>query len=164
MELVLEQIRAVVDGIAGNRELFVMLIAFAVSLIVVYLLRRRRFANAHLIALAAGAATQLIVVIAGEIALHAGIMIPGVFLGVLVSLALAVGFWLVRFQLDYQSIENVEFEDDEYYYYVRAIPKIKYRAPARTQRTINPARGESYPQAEPEVEEDDFGDVDYFED
>ena len=29
------------------------------------------------------------------------------------------------FSLDYRRTENVRFEDDEYFYYVKAVPKIK---------------------------------------
>ena len=40
---------------------------------------------------------------------------------------LSVAFvWLVqlfRLSLNYAGVENLQFEDDEYYYYVRAVPK-----------------------------------------
>ena len=40
-------------------------------------------------------------------------------LGVVIGLFLEVIF----FSVDYSRTENVQFEDDEYYYYVKAIPK-----------------------------------------
>ena len=41
-------------------------------------------------------------------------------LGVVIGLFLEVIF----FSVDYSRTENVQFEDDEYYYYVKAVPKI----------------------------------------
>lgn len=40
-------------------------------------------------------------------------------LGVVAGLFLEVFF----FSVDYSRTENVQFEDDEYYYYVKAVPK-----------------------------------------
>ena len=34
-----------------------------------------------------------------------------------------------RNTVDYSRTENVQFEDDEYYYYVKAIPKMSVEAP-----------------------------------
>lgn len=37
---------------------------------------------------------------------------------------LALVLQLTVFSLDYSRTEYVQFEDDEYYYYVKAVPKI----------------------------------------
>ena len=42
--------------------------------------------------------------------------------------------------MDYSRIENVQFEDDEYYYYVKAIPKMTVAAPTKTVKRINVQR------------------------
>ena len=54
-------------------------------------------------------------------------------------LALVVGkvFEFFCFSIDYSRIENVQFEDDEYYYYVKAIPKMTVAAPEKTVKKIN---------------------------
>ena len=49
-------------------------------------------------------------------------MIP-FFAGAVISLGLV---WLIQFfrlSLNYAGVENLQFEDEEYYYYVRAVPK-----------------------------------------
>ena len=38
--------------------------------------------------------------------------------------------------MDYKHTENVQFEDDDYYYYVKAIPKNKVAAPDRKVKSI----------------------------
>ena len=44
------------------------------------------------------------------------------------------------FHVDYSRAEKVQFEDDEYYYYVRAIPKITVATPSKTVKKINTAK------------------------
>ena len=48
-------------------------------------------------------------------------------------LGLAVGFILefLFFSVDYSRTENMQFEDDEYYYYVKAVPKIGVPVPEK---------------------------------
>ena len=42
-----------------------------------------------------------------------------------------------EFNLDYNRTEIVQFEDDEYYYYVKAVPKNVIMAPEKTVKRIN---------------------------
>ena len=41
------------------------------------------------------------------------------------------------FHVDYSRVEKVQFEDDEYYYYVKAVPKITVATPSKTVKRIN---------------------------
>ena len=58
-------------------------------------------------------------------------------IGALMNLCL-IAFIIIAFVLsmDYKHTENVQFEDDDYYYYVKAIPKTKIAAPDRKVRSI----------------------------
>ena len=47
----------------------------------------------------------------------------GVVLGGIVSCVLAVVIQFMFFNVDYTRTERLQFEDDEYYYYVKAVPK-----------------------------------------
>ena len=40
------------------------------------------------------------------------------------------------FNVDYSRTEHVQFEDDEYYYYVKAVPKNTVTAPQKRVKTI----------------------------
>ena len=44
------------------------------------------------------------------------------------------------FNVDYSRVERVQFEDDEYYYYVKAVPKMTFVTPERTVKKINRSR------------------------
>ena len=41
------------------------------------------------------------------------------------------------FPVDYSRTEYLQFEDDEYYYYVKAVPKLTVAAPKKTVKKIN---------------------------
>ncbi len=53
--------------------------------------------------------------------------------------AVVIGFIMefFLFSVDYSRTERLQFEDDEYYYYVKAIPKISVTAPEKTVKHIN---------------------------
>jgi hypothetical protein len=44
--------------------------------------------------------------------------------GIVVSFLLAQVVRFFIFNMDYLRVENVQFEDDDYYYYVKAVPKV----------------------------------------
>ena len=54
-----------------------------------------------------------------------------------------------RFCLDYSRTEKVQFEDDEYYYYVKAVPKMTVSAPTNTVKKINTQRRPAAQSARP---------------
>ena len=64
-----------------------------------------------------------------DMSLFCGVL--SVILGGLLTVVIA---WFLQFFLhsvDYTKAEKVQFEDDDYYYYVKAVPKIKVAAPAK---------------------------------
>ena len=54
-------------------------------------------------------------------------------------MAIVVGLILELFffTVDYARSESLQFEDDEYYYYVKAIPKVSVSTPEKTVKRIN---------------------------
>ena len=129
IQQVLEQVRFLVDGVVKNKGLIVTAIAFAAALLVLYTIRCRRLNNAWVIGIIAGAVVELIVLIAGTVMTGADISIIGAILGIIVSAVITFLVYLFRYNLDYQSVENVQFEDDAYYYYVKAVPKTVFDSP-----------------------------------
>ena len=98
-------------------------IAFIAAAIVVYYVRKMRADHAWGAAIISGTVVQLVIVGGGEIALGSMTKLFGVFVGCLVSLAISGGVLFMVRSLDYSRVERVQFEDDEYYYYVKAVPK-----------------------------------------
>ena len=65
--------------------------------------------------------------------------ILGIILGSVVAGCICFILQFLFFNLDYRRTENVQFEDDEYYYYVKAVPKMTVAAPTKTVKKINTA-------------------------
>ena len=134
------EFQSIISGILGDKSMLVMIVAFAVTLILVYVIRRSSVNYSWKIAIAAGAVSLIVCTLIGDIMSDTQISIPGVIFGTLVSAILMLGVEFFAFNLDYTRTENVQFEDDEYYYYVKAVPKVTVSAPERKVKKINRTR------------------------
>lgn len=131
------KIRLLIDGIIGNRGMLVIIAAFAVTVLVVYLLRRMSVDHAWTIAAVAGAMINVVILLIGDLVYSINISIGGALLGSLLAIAVAKVIEFFRFCVDYGRKEVVQFEDDEYYYYVKAIPKMTVSMSTKTVKRIN---------------------------
>lgn len=129
-----------IDGILSDRLMQVEAAAVIIGAAVVYAVRRRSIPYAWIIASAAGAVTQMVVLLIGAILFDTDLPILMTFLGVLAAFAIGCVISFAAFNLDYSRTENTQFEDDEYYYYVKAVPKNTYARPKRTVKTISTNR------------------------
>jgi len=141
-ETTVTRLRFVVDGLLSNKGMLVMAAAFAITVIVVYVIRRLAVDHAWTIAIMAGFFASMIAVLAGDMSVGVTVSIGGVILGGLVSLALAFVLKFFVFSVDYTRTERLQFEDDEYYYYVKAVPKVTLSVPEKTVKKISQHSGE----------------------
>lgn len=132
--------RYVVDGFLKNKTMVVVMIAFALTVIIVYLIRRLSIDHSWTIAIIAGTIAQMVVLLLGALLMDAEVSTIGIILGSLVSAGIAMAVEFLMFQMDYSRAENVQFEDDEYYYYVKAVPKVILSRPEKTVKKINAQR------------------------
>ena len=120
-----------------NKEMWVMVIAVAVSLLIVYAVRTRSVDHAWKIGSVSGAIIAIVIGAAGNITLDAhlsyGTLVGSGVAAILVGLVLEFLF----FSVNYSRTERMQFEDDEYYYYVKAVPKIVVSAPEMSVKHIN---------------------------
>lgn len=139
-EDVLQKIRAIIDAIFNNKEMLLTIVAFSVTLVVVYLIRRLSIDYAWNIAIIAGALTNVVIMIAGDFMLNVSANLLMVFIGTVISILLTVILQFFVFSVDYSRTEHVQFEDDEYYYYVKAVPKMTVSAPNKRVQRISPQK------------------------
>lgn len=130
----------IINGIIGNKEMMVMIIVFAIVLVLVYIIRRSSIDYCWKIAIAAGSIGLMIFTLIGDIMSDTQISIAGVILGTIISALLMLVVEFFAFNMDYSRTEKVQFEDDEYYYYVKAVPKVTVATPERKVKKINRAR------------------------
>lgn len=114
-----------ISVMTADKTSLLLIIVFSMSLLVVYYLAKVEMDYAHYIAIGVGAVFQMLTLIVGNIMWKGYLNIGAIILGLLFSVALAALFQFMRFRLDYQQAQRLQFEDDHYYYYVKAIPKLK---------------------------------------
>ncbi|MBR6526352.1 MAG: hypothetical protein IKT45_00215 [Lachnospiraceae bacterium] len=122
------------DQIVTNKGMLVMILAFALTIVLVYVIRRLSVAHSWKIAIGIGGIVELAAILVGMTMLEVsstGFSTASLVIGMLMSalIALVVEFFL--FSVDYSRTEYVQFEDDEYYYYVKAVPKLTVTPPQR---------------------------------
>lgn len=128
--------KIVIDGILNNKEMVVTIAAFAVTLILVYIIRRLSIDYAWTIAMAAGAFVNVMVILIGDLMFDTNVSILGTVIGTVVSLLLTGILQFFVFHVNYSRTEKVQFEDDEYYYYVKAVPKVTVTRPEKQVKQI----------------------------
>ena len=134
------KLRLLIDGMLGNKAMLVMIVAFTVTVIVVYLIRRMSVDHSWTIAMAAGIIIEVLILLVGDLMYDTNLSILSALLGAIVTVIVCKGIEFFRFCLDYSRTEKVQFEDDEYYYYVKAVPKMTVSAPTNTVKKINTQR------------------------
>lgn len=133
----LAQVTSYVKQVFQNKEMWIIIAAFIICFFIVFTLRRQSVDHSWKIAIIAGVIANVVVIAAGDIALGVhtsyGALIGGSIAAALVGLLLELFF----FTVDYARSENLQYEDDEYYYYVKAIPKVSVATPEKMVKRIN---------------------------
>lgn len=111
------------NQLMGNKEMFLVVGIMAATTIIVYIIRRMSIENAWRVAIFSGFLFQTVGLIAGYMLLGISGKTVVVLVGNIVSAVIALVIQFLFFNLDYSRTERLQFEDDEYYYYVKAVPK-----------------------------------------
>lgn len=107
----------------ANKEMYLTVVVFAISAIVVYFVRRLSIDHAWKVAVVSGALVQISGLFVGYLLFDISGRIFSMILGNVVAILLGLVIEFVFMNLDYSRTERVQFEDDDYYYFVKAIPK-----------------------------------------
>ena len=119
----------VMDSLLGNKEMFLTIAVFAAVIIVVYLIRKLKFDYIFEIAIALGAVVNITGFLIVDLRLDISGQIGKMVLGTIGSAVIVYLIYMFRQILDYSASENVQFEDDSYYYFVKAVPKMDVTVP-----------------------------------
>ncbi len=129
--------RFIIDGLIDNKGMILTIAAFAVTIILVYMLKRLTVDHAWTIAIIAGAIADVMILLVGDLIFDTNVSIVSIIVGTVFSVLIAKVVEFFAFHVDYSRVEKVQFEDDEYYYYVKAVPKITVATPSKTVKKIN---------------------------
>lgn len=127
----------ILNSILSNKIMYIMLLAFALSLVIVYLIHNLSINYSWEIAIVSGMVSLLLFIFMGEFIMNITLSIMELLFGLIISLVLAYIYKFFIFNIDYTRTEYTQFEDDEYYYYVKAVPKISIKFPDYKNEKIN---------------------------
>lgn len=136
-ETVSQKFRIMLDGILGNKAMLVTVIVFALALIIVYFIRRLSVDYAWTMAIISGVSVCAVLLLVCEFIMELQFSVIAIAIGSIVSFFICLGIQFLEFNVDYTRTEIVQFEDDEYYYYVKAVPKNVLAAPEKKVKRIN---------------------------
>ncbi|MCI5585262.1 MAG: hypothetical protein MR383_06900 [Lachnospiraceae bacterium] len=132
-----QKLRLMIDGILDNKAMLVTIIVFALTAILVYTIRKMSINYAWNVAIIIGIATEAILLLICEFMMDLNFSVLEIIIGSVVSLFICQAIRFMEFNVDYSRTEVVQFEDDEYYYYVKAVPKNMVAAPQKRVKRIN---------------------------
>ncbi len=119
-----QRVSILIQGIFRNQTTLIIFLAFASTIALVYLIRRMGIDHAWSIAISVGTLCDFLILLIGKIILDTSYSMLWLILGTVISAVLAFVIKFFAFNVDYSRVERVQFEDDEYYYYVKAVPKV----------------------------------------
>lgn len=137
---IVTKFRFIIDGFIDNKGMVLTIAAFAVTIILVYMIKRLAVDHAWTIAIIAGAIADVMILLVGDLIFDTNVSIVGIIIGTVFSALIVKVVEFFAFHVDYSRVEKVQFEDDEYYYYVKAVPKVTVATPSKTVKKINTPR------------------------
>ena len=112
-----------VNMLLSNKEMYLMLASILLASVVVYIVRKLSVEHAWKIAVLSGVLIQISVLVTGYLLLNIRGKTLMTIVGNVVALLLGFVMEFLFMDLDYERVERVQYEDDDYYYFVKAVPK-----------------------------------------
>ena len=147
----MEKVKIMADGLIQNWAMWLTVIAFVVVILLVNLIRTRSFSYAWRIAIISGAVTYILVMIGGSYFLEVAVSMETLAVQTLISVLLCLILEFIFFGGDYSRTERLQYEDDEYYYYVKAVPKYSVPTSERSVKRITAGQMEDRSSEDPVV-------------
>lgn len=136
------------QNLVQDKTMLLTIIVFAVVIVLTYIIYRMSFAYSWYVAIITGGMVEIVLFIVGTLSMEVEISLAGALLGCILAILVALIVQFFKTVVDYSSVENTQFEDDDYYYYVKAVPKVvtgkqtsKGRSNAQRSRQNSPGSG-----------------------
>ena len=119
----------VVDVIAqkmvANPLLYIYVTSLVVMFVAIILIRNLKISRSWLVALLVGIFAEMAIMLIGYVITGNISRVPVLLMANVVAFIVGFAMTYIFRDLDYERVERVQFEDDDYVYYVTAIPKIE---------------------------------------
>lgn len=159
MEDILPMYTAIFEEVLACKQIVIVSVVFAAVIIVVYIVRKLRMEYASEIAILAGAVVNVFGFLICDLRFGVSERIGSMIVGTVLSVLVALVVLLSKRVLDYTAIENVQFEDDDYYYYVKAVPKLEVGVQERKVKRISGADEADASAEDSDDDEDDYEEI-----
>lgn len=124
LDAIVEAMGTIIGQVTDDKAIWLYAIAAAAAMAVIFIIGQLSFDYAWYAAIAAGAVVEIVVAFFCAAAFGTDIHIISMVIGTLIGALLAAVLQFMKCAVDYSRKEYVQFEDDDYYYYVKAVPKI----------------------------------------
>ena len=119
----------VVDVIAqkmvANPLLYIYVASLVVMFVAIILIRNLKISRSWLVALLVGIFAEMATMLIGYVITGNISRVPVLLIANVIAFIVGFDMTYIFRDLDYERVERVQFEDDDYVYYVTAIPKIE---------------------------------------
>ena len=156
IEDILEMYIDVIDRLVADKQMIITIAVFFVMIIVMYLMRKLAMEYVFEISVAVGAIVCILGFLIADLVMQTELNIISMVFGTVGAMVIALVFQFFRLALDYTAVERVQFEDDDYYYYVKAVPKMNLAVPERSVKQISKVDEPEYEDVEAESAEDEL--------
>ena len=119
----IDRFRIVIESVFYNKAMFLAVAASALAVLAVFLLRKLKIRYVWILSVIGGLLLDFLIRVAGALILKTQASFVSALISLVISLLICVVVLIFTRDFDYQRTEIVQFEDDDYYYYVKAIPK-----------------------------------------
>ncbi|MGN0297588.1 MAG: hypothetical protein ACI4C1_00140 [Lachnospiraceae bacterium] len=132
-----DQITSCMDVIINNSTLQVLIIGVILALFIIFFMRKISFLHAWYVSVVLGSIVFVVILLIGNLFLDAEFNLVTMIGSVVAGDIIGSVVHMLDLILDYTRVEYSSFEDDEYYYYVKAVPKIYVSVANKEVKTIN---------------------------
>lgn len=127
----------ILNELLNNKDMLLTFVVFAVVILITYAIYRMSFDNSWIVAFCVGGFLNIVLFLFGSLTMSTKVAIVPILLGSLLGIVIAVAVQFMKGIVDYQKADYLQFEDDEYYYYVKAIPKLSVSESNKNVKHIN---------------------------
>ena len=134
-----DKLQIMADGLVQNWGMWIAVVAFVAVILLVHLIRTRSFDHAWRISIITGGVAYVFIMLVGSFGmnLNATVAMIPLLICTIAAVLLALVLEFFAFGGDYSRAERLEYEDDEYFYYVKAVPKASVATSERSIKKIN---------------------------
>lgn len=131
------RLKYVIDTVLNNKPMLATVLAFAITIILVYSISKMRINYSWYVAIGVGAVADIILLLVFDLIFSTNVSLGNMIIGTIVAVLVGLVLQFMFFHVDYTRTEKLQFEDDEYVYYVKAIPKVTVPSAHKKVKKIN---------------------------